>query len=71
MKYAGLLNPTEYAISDIVPFLSFIIFEDARDLKLIEPRFTLLMKTNKIKEVDKLTSNLLVKAKSIFYTEIP
>jgi DNA invertase Pin-like site-specific DNA recombinase len=27
--------------------------------------------TNKTKEVDKLTSNLLVKAKSIFYTEIP
>ena len=48
-----------------------IIFEDARDLKLIEPRFTLLMKTNKTLEVDKLTSNLLVKAKSIFYTEIP
>lgn len=48
-----------------------IIFEDARDLKFIEPRFTLLMKTNKTLEVDKLTSNLLVKAKSIFYTEIP
>ena len=48
-----------------------VIFEDAQDLKLIEPRFTLLMKTNKTKEVDKLTSNLLVKAKSIFYTEIP
>ena len=48
-----------------------IIFEDARDLKLIEPRFTLLMKTNKTLEVDKLTSNLLVKAKSIRYTEIP
>ena len=48
-----------------------IIFEDARDLKLIEPRFTLLMKTNKTKEVDKLTFNLLVKAKSIRYTEIP
>ena len=48
-----------------------IIFEDARDLKLIEPRFTLLMKTNKTKEVDKVTSNLLVKAKSIRYTEIP
>ena len=46
------------------------IFEDAGDLKLIEPRFTLLMKTNKTKEVEKLTSNLLVKAKSIFYTEI-
>lgn len=46
------------------------IFEDARDLKLIESRFTLLMKTNKTKEVEKLTSNLLVKAKSIFYTEI-
>lgn len=48
-----------------------IIFEDALDSKLIEPRFTLLMKTNKTLEVDKLTSNLLVKAKSIFYTEIP
>nr|YP_010283130.1 hypothetical protein MKU15_pgp061 [Nitzschia traheaformis]ULD15894.1 hypothetical protein [Nitzschia traheaformis] len=48
-----------------------IIFEDALDLKLIEPRFTLLMKTNKTEEVDKLTSNLLVKAKSIRYTEIP
>jgi hypothetical protein len=48
-----------------------IIFEDAQDLKLIEPRFTLLMKTNKTKEVEKLRSNLLVKAKSIFYIEIP
>ena len=47
-----------------------VIFKDAQDLKLIEPRFTLLMKTNKIKDVDKLTSNLLVKAKSVFYTEI-
>jgi hypothetical protein len=31
----------------------------------------IIFKTNKTKEVDKLTSNLLVKAKSIFYTEIP
>jgi hypothetical protein len=29
------------------------------------------MKTNETKEVEKLTSNLLVKAKSVFYTEIP
>ena len=43
---------------------------DADDLKLIEQRFTLLMKINKIEEVEKLTSNLLVKAKSVFYTEI-
>jgi len=48
-----------------------IIFKDAQDLKLIEPRFTVLMKTNETKEVEKLTSNLLVKAKSIFYAEIP
>jgi hypothetical protein len=47
-----------------------VIFKDAQNLKLIEPRFTLLMKTNKIKDVEKLTSNLLVKAKSVFYTEI-
>ena len=47
-----------------------VIFEDALDSKLIEPRFTLLMKTNKTLEVDKLTSNLLVKVKLIFYTEI-
>jgi hypothetical protein len=48
-----------------------IIFEDAQNLKVIEPRFTVLMKTNETKEVEKLTSNLLAKAKSIFYTEIP
>jgi hypothetical protein len=30
-----------------------------------------MMKTDEIKEVEKLTSNLLGKAKSIFYTEIP
>jgi len=47
------------------------IFEDAQILKIIEPRFTVLMKTNETKEIDKLTSNLLVKAKSVFYTEIP
>jgi hypothetical protein len=29
------------------------------------------MKTDETKEVDKLTSNLLVKAKSVFYNEIP
>ena len=46
-------------------------FEDAENLKVIEPGFTLLMKTNERKEVEKLTSNSLVKAKSVFYTEIP
>jgi len=40
-------------------------------LKLIESRFILLTKTNKTEEVEKLTSNLLAKAKSVFYTEIP
>jgi len=48
-----------------------IVFEDAQILKVIEPRFTVLLKTNETEEIDKLTSNLLVKAKSIFYTEIP
>ena len=48
-----------------------IIFEDTQILKVIEPRFTVLMKTNETKEVEKLTSNLLVKANSVFYTEIP
>lgn len=47
-----------------------IIFEDALDSKLIEPRFSLIMQTNEIKKVAKLTSNLVVKAKSIFYTKI-
>lgn len=36
-----------------------IIFEDARDLKLIEPRFTLLMKTNQRRKVGKLTLRLI------------
>ena len=48
-----------------------LTFEDAKNLKIIEPQFTLLMKTNESKEVEKLTSNSLVKAKSVFYTEIP
>jgi len=39
--------------------------------KSIEPRFIILTKTNKTKEVDKLTSNSLSRAKSIRYTEIP
>lgn len=47
------------------------IFHDAQDLKLIAARFTLLTKTNQTKKVSKLTSNLLGRAKSIFYTEIP
>lgn len=46
------------------------IFQDAQDLTLIEGRFTLLTKTNQTKKVDKLTSNLLGRGKSIFYTEI-
>ena len=47
------------------------IFQDAQDLKLIEPRFLRLTKTNKTKEVDKLTSNSLSRAKYIRSTEIP
>ncbi len=47
------------------------VFQDAQDWKLIEGRFTLLTKTNQSKKVDKLTSNLFSKGKSIFYTEIP
>jgi hypothetical protein len=47
------------------------IFQNAQDWKLIEGRFTLLTKTNQTKKVEKLTSNLLGRGKSIFYTEIP
>ena len=49
----------------------FLTFKDAENLRLIDSRYALLMKTNEIREVEKLTPNLLVKAKSIFYTEIP
>jgi hypothetical protein len=49
----------------------FINFKDAENLQFIDSHYTLLMKTNEIIEVEKLTPNLLVKAKSIFYTEIP
>lgn len=47
------------------------IFQNAQDWKLIEESFTLLTKTNQTKKVEKLTSNLLGRGKSIFYTEIP
>lgn len=49
----------------------FIIFKEAENLKLIEPQFILVMKTNEREKVEKLTPHLLGKAKSIFYTEIP
>jgi len=38
--------------------------------KQIEPIFEILMKTNKIKQVDKLTLKLISGAKSIFCTEM-
>jgi len=44
----------------------FITFKEAKKLKLIEPRLTLVMKTNEREKVEKLTPNLLGKAKSIF-----
>lgn len=44
-----------------------IIFQDTRLLKVIESRFTKLIKINEIKEDEKLIPNLILKAKSVFY----
>lgn len=37
--------------------------------KLIEPKFQVLTKQNKLKEVDTLTSDLISQSESIFYIE--
>lgn len=48
----------------IVTFL-----HELKDSKAIQPEFRILTKQNQIKEVTTLTSNLVSRSKSIFYTE--
>lgn len=45
------------------------VLSELKNCKIIEPKFQVLTKQNKIKEVDTLTSNLVSRSKSIFYTE--
>jgi hypothetical protein len=45
------------------------VLSELKDYKLIEPKLQVLTKQNKLKEVDTLTSNLVSRSKSIFYTE--
>ena len=45
------------------------VLNDLKDYKLIKSEFHVLTKQNKLKEVDKLTPNLVSRSKSIFYTE--
>ena len=45
------------------------VLHELKDLKIIEPEFEILTKQNRLKEVSTLTSNLVSRSKSIFYTE--
>ena len=45
------------------------VLNELKDGKLIEPKFQVLTKQNKFKEVDTLTSSLVSRSRSIFYTE--
>ena len=45
------------------------VLHELKDLKIIEPEFEILTKQNRFKEVSTLTSNLVSRSKSIFYTE--
>lgn len=45
------------------------VLHKLKDLKIIEPEFEILTKQNQLKEVSTLTSNLVSRSKSIFYTE--
>lgn len=45
------------------------VLNELKDLKVIEPEFEILTKQNQLKEVTTLTSNLISRSKSIFYTE--
>lgn len=70
---AKFLNQADISGLRVVKLRKAVVktFQDAQNFKLIEPRFTILTKTNRIKEVDQLTSNSLSRAISIRYTEIP
>ena len=46
------------------------LFDSLEYSERIEPEFEVLLKTNKIKKVDKLTLKLINRAKSIFCTEM-
>lgn len=45
------------------------VLNELKDRKLIEPKFQVLTKQNKFKELDTLTSSLVSQFRSIFYTE--
>ena len=45
------------------------VLHELKDLKVIQPEFEILTKQNRLKEVSTLTSNLVSRSKSIFYTE--
>ena len=45
------------------------VLHELKDLKVIQPKFEILTKENRLKEVSTLTSNLVSRSKSIFYTE--
>lgn len=45
------------------------VLNELKASKLIEPEFQILTKQNQLKEVTMLTSNLVSRSKSIFYTE--
>lgn len=49
--------------------LILVLLEEAQNSKLIQPEFTLLTRTKKIKKVTKLNLNLLAQTNSIFYFE--
>lgn len=46
-----------------------IVLNDLKDYKIINSKLQVLTKQNKLKEVDKLTPNLVSRSKSIFYME--
>jgi len=45
------------------------VLNELKDLKVIKPEFEILTKQNQLKKVSTLTSNLVSRSKSIFYTE--
>jgi len=45
------------------------VFQELKDLKVIEPEFQILTKKNRLEEVTTLTSGLVSRSKLIFYRE--
>ncbi len=70
MVTQAYLDCNVYVFDQLVKFSLIKIFVLAKDSKLIENEFVLILKNNKVKNVTKLTTHLISRTKLIHFKEI-